>query len=71
MDRYEKMLECNRKASDEKIERARKAIFELMDEGERVTVPRLMEKTGLSRGFSTRIHQCARHWTRCRSSRAA
>lgn len=51
MDRYEKMLECNRKASDEKIERARKAIFELMDEGERVTVPRLMEKTGLSRGF--------------------
>lgn len=33
MDRYEKMLECNRKASDEKIERARKAIFELMDEG--------------------------------------
>ena len=46
MDRYEKMLECNRKASDEKIERARKAIFELMDEGERVTVPRLMEKTG-------------------------
>ena len=51
MDRYEKMLECNRKASDEKIERARKAIFELMDEGEKVTVPRLMEKTGLSRGF--------------------
>ena len=51
MDKYEKMLECNRKASDEKIERARKAIFELMDEGERVTVPRLMEKTGLSRGF--------------------
>ena len=42
MDKYEKMLECNRKASDEKIERARKAIFELMDEGEKVTVPRLM-----------------------------
>ena len=51
MNKYEKMLECNRKASDEKIERARKAIFELMDEGEKVTVPKLMEKTGLSRGF--------------------
>ena len=51
MDRYEKMLECNRKASDEKVERARKAIFGLMDEGEKVTVPKLMEKTGLSRGF--------------------
>lgn len=51
MNKYEKMLECNRKSSDEKIARARKAIFELMDEGEKVTVPRLMEKTGLSRGF--------------------
>ena len=51
MDRYEKMLECNRRASDEKVERARKAIFKLMDEGEKVTVPKLMEKTGLSRGF--------------------
>lgn len=51
MNKYEKMLECNRKASDEKIERARRAIFELMDEGEKVTVPKLMEKTELSRGF--------------------
>ena len=51
MSKYEKMLECNRKASDEKVERARKAIFELMDSGEKVTVPKLMEKTGLSRGF--------------------
>lgn len=51
MNKYEKMLECNRKASDEKVGRARKAIFELMDEGEKVTVPKLMEKTGLSRGF--------------------
>lgn len=51
MSKYEKMLECNRKASNEKIEKARKAIFELVDAGEKVTVPRLMEKTGLSRGF--------------------
>ncbi len=38
MKKYEKMLECNRKASDEKVERARKAISELMDEGEKVTI---------------------------------
>lgn len=51
MSKYDKMLSLNKKASDEKIERARKAIFELMDEKEKVTVPKLMEKTGLSRGF--------------------
>lgn len=51
MSRYDKMLEINKKASEQKIEQAKKAIFELMAEGERVTVPKLMEKTGLSRGF--------------------
>ena len=51
MSKYEKMLALNKRVSDEKIERARKAIIQLMDEGERLTVPRLMEKTGLSRGF--------------------
>lgn len=51
MNKYDKMLALNKKASDEKIERARKAIFELMDDKEKVTVPKLMEKTGLSRGF--------------------
>ena len=51
MNKYDKMLALNKKASDEKIERARKAIFELMDDKEEVTVPKLMEKTGLSRGF--------------------
>ena len=51
MSKYEKMLAMNKRVSDEKIERARKAIIQLMDEGERLTVPRLMEKTGLSRGF--------------------
>ena len=51
MSKYEKMLALNKRVSDEKIERPRKAIIQLMDEGERLTVPRLMEKTGLSRGF--------------------
>ncbi|WP_455616943.1 DUF6262 family protein [Eisenbergiella sp.] len=51
MSKYDKMLALNKKKSNEKIERAKKAIFDLMDEKERVTVPKLMEKTGLSRGF--------------------
>lgn len=51
MNRYDKMLEINKRTSEQKIEQAKKVIFELMAEGERVTVPKLMEKTGLSRGF--------------------
>lgn len=51
MNRYDKMLEINKRESEKKIEQAKKAIFDLMDEGEKVTVPKLMKKTGLSRGF--------------------
>ena len=42
MSRYDKMLEINKKASEQKIEQAKKAIFELKDEGERVTDPKHM-----------------------------
>lgn len=51
MSKYDKMVACNRKASNEKIELARKTILEMMDDGEKVTVPKLMAKTGLSKGF--------------------
>lgn len=51
MSKYDKMIALNRQASNEKIERARREICRLMDEGEKVTIPKLMEKTGLSRGF--------------------
>ena len=51
MSKYEKMLECNRKSSSEKIELAKKAIFEMLDDGEKITIPKLITKTGLSRGF--------------------
>lgn len=69
MSKYEKMLALNKRVSDEKIERARKAIIQLMDEGERLTVPRLMEKTGLSRGFFYKIQLCGKNWTERWSSR--
>lgn len=51
MKKYDKMLALNKEHSEEKITRAKKAIFRMMDVGEKVTVPKLMEKTGLSRGF--------------------
>lgn len=51
MNKYDRMIALNKQASDEKIERARREICRMVDEGEKVTIPKLMEKTGLSRGF--------------------
>lgn len=51
MSKYEKMVTCNRKSSADKIELAKKTIFEMLDEGEKITIPKLIAKTGLSRGF--------------------
>lgn len=51
MSKYDKMIELNQRNSTEKIERAQKAIYEMMQEEEKVTIPKLMKKTGLSRGF--------------------
>lgn len=51
MSKYEKMVACNRQSSLEKIDLAKKAIFEMLDDGEKITIPKLMERTGLSRGF--------------------
>ena len=51
MSKYDKMIEVNRERSDEKIMAAKTAIRRLLDDGERISIPRLMEMTGLSRGF--------------------
>ena len=51
MSKYDKMVECNQKVSREKIDLARKTILDMMEEGEKVTIPKLMAQTGLSRGF--------------------
>ncbi len=45
------MIALNKKASDEKVGTAKKAIHKMIDEGEKVTIPKLMHRTGLSRGF--------------------
>lgn len=51
MNKYDTMVTKNRQWSEEKIAQARKAIRELQMGQERITVPKLMKMTGLSRGF--------------------
>lgn len=51
MSKYDKMLEINHKQSVEKIQRAKLAIQEMIEEEDKVTVPKLIQKTALSRGF--------------------
>ena len=60
MSKYDKMLEINHKQSVEKIQRAKLAIQERFEEEDKVTVPKLMQKTGLSRGFFIRTRKCER-----------
>lgn len=51
MSKYDKMVALNEERSKEKIERAKQAIWAMVDQEEKVTIPKLMQKTGLSRGF--------------------
>lgn len=51
MSKYDRMIALNKKASLEKIELAKTTLWKIADEGEKVTVSKLMERTGLSRGF--------------------
>lgn len=51
MSKYDKMLEENRKKSEDKIGAAKLAIRDMIENGEKISVPKLMKKTGLSRGF--------------------
>lgn len=51
MNKYDKMIACNRESSKQKIELARETILEMLDRNEKISIPKLIEKTGLSRGF--------------------
>ena len=61
MSKYEKMVACNRKSSADKIELAKKTIFKMLDEGEKITIPKRIAKTGLSRGFFLQEPHCTKH----------
>lgn len=49
--KYDKMVAIVREESDRKIRIAKKAIADMVNKKEKVTVSALVEKTGLSRGF--------------------
>lgn len=51
MSKYDKMVALNAERSREKMEKAKKTIWEMVDQEDKVTIPKLMKKTGLSRGF--------------------
>ena len=51
MSKYDKMMALNKKASEEKIEKARREIVRMVEEGEKLSIQKLMQRTGLSRGF--------------------
>ena len=51
MNKYDKMIEENQRKSKEKICFAQQTIHDMVANKERITVPKLMKKTGLSRGF--------------------
>lgn len=51
MNKYDNMLAIKRERSREKITSAKIAIWELMEDGERISVLKLMKLTGLSRRF--------------------
>lgn len=51
MSKYDRRIALNKQASGEKIEKARREIVRMVDDGEKVSVQKLMQRTGLSRGF--------------------
>lgn len=49
--KYDKMVEITKGLSQKKIDLAQKAISDMLRHGEKITVAKLVRKTGLSRGF--------------------
>ena len=59
MNKYDTMLAVNKKRNKRKIDTAKKEIYKMLENGEKVTVTKLIEQTGLSRGvFFTKTKKC-------------
>lgn len=48
MNKYDTMLAVNKKRNKRKIDTAKKEIYKMLENGEKVTVTKLIEQTGLS-----------------------
>ena len=59
MSKYDKMIALNKKASDEKVGTAKKAIHKMIDEGEKVTIPKLMQNMIVRREIDRAMEQQA------------
>lgn len=70
MSKYDKMIALNRKSSEEKIDKAVKAIHKMLEDGEKVTIPKLMSRTGLSRGFFYKNQTVRREFERALEQQA-
>ena len=49
--KYDKMVEITKELSQQKVNLAQKAISDMLEKGEKITVAELVRRTGLSRGF--------------------
>lgn len=70
MSKYDKMIALNKKSSEEKIDKAVKAIHKMLEDGEKVTIPKLMSRTGLSRGFFYKNQTVRREFERALEQQA-
>lgn len=49
--KYDQMVECSQKRSEEKMEIANREIQRMLETKEKITITALVEKTGFSKGF--------------------
>lgn len=49
--KYDKMVEITKELSQQKMNLAQKAISDMLERGEKITVAELVRRTGISRGF--------------------
>lgn len=69
MKKYEKMIEANQKRNQEKEQIARKAIASLKKEGISISVAKLVQYTGLSRGYFYKNKEIRALWEKERNTR--
>lgn len=57
MSKYDNMIKRSRKVSEEKISRAKSTIRGMIEEEEKVTIPKLMKKRSCQEAFFTRTQR--------------
>lgn len=63
MNKYDTMISCNKKTSEEKINRAVTEIRQMLAEEEKVTVPKLVKGQACPEDSSIRMRRSEKKWT--------